>query len=151
MSLDHSDSKVSRNFEELENRCANLEKLLQKLNLDIGIERASRTMTTSSKSNGSSPEVQWCAESAKENAPSANKFEWNESPITSPSQTDDLDGIASLPTGSTDSGYLSNTTRIVAWVYSDSTSRKQLRVSSFKNHLDLASWVSCPREFASDS
>lgn len=72
-------------------------------------------MTTPGESNESSPEVQWCSDSARENAPSADKFEWNESPMTSPSQTDDLDGMASLPTGITGSGYLGNTTQAVTW------------------------------------
>lgn len=97
-------------MDEFENRCANLKRMLQKLNPDVDIERALRTMATSSESNESSPEVQWRSDPGRENAPSADKFEWNESP---PSQTDDLDGMASLPTRSTGSGYLGNTTRAV--------------------------------------
>lgn len=107
--LDHLTSKISRNLEELENRSANLERLLQKLNPDVDIERALRTVKTPGNSNDSSPEVQRCSEPARENAPSTDKFEWNESSMTSPSQTDDLDGMASLPTRTTGSGYLGDT------------------------------------------
>ncbi|GAB1199020.1 hypothetical protein APSETT444_008352 [Aspergillus pseudonomiae] len=82
-------------------RCASLTALLHRLNPDVNIEDALETTTIlpsglqASAFDGVSPA-------------SVDEFEWSEASLGSPAQLRrvGLDGMASLPTGSTEAGYL---------------------------------------------
>ncbi|GAB1208818.1 hypothetical protein APSETT445_007581 [Aspergillus pseudonomiae] len=90
-------------MDQIERRCASLTALLHRLNPDVNIEDALETTTIlpsglqASAFDGVSPA-------------SVDEFEWSEASLGSPAQLRrvGLDGMASLPTGSTEAGYLGN-------------------------------------------
>ncbi|KAB8260192.1 fungal-specific transcription factor domain-containing protein [Aspergillus pseudonomiae] len=92
-----------KNMDQIERRCASLTALLHRLNPDVNIEDALETTTIlpsglqASAFDGVSPA-------------SVDEFEWSEASLGSPAQLRrvGLDGMASLPTGSAEAGYLGN-------------------------------------------
>ncbi|OGM45805.1 hypothetical protein ABOM_005469 [Aspergillus bombycis] len=92
-----------KNMDQIERRCASLTALLHRLNPDVDIEDALKTTTIPRSSlhasafDGMSPA-------------SVDEFEWTEASLGSPAELRrvGLDGMASLPTGSAEAGYLGN-------------------------------------------
>ncbi|PYI11264.1 hypothetical protein BO78DRAFT_425782 [Aspergillus sclerotiicarbonarius CBS 121057] len=100
-----------KNLDEKERLCANLVALVHKLNPDVDVEEALKTLSASGEGrndNGPAPALPSLDPARGSPTPSGN-FEWNEAPLSSTHLPDkSLDGMASLPTGESGSGYLGN-------------------------------------------
>ncbi|KAE8158039.1 fungal-specific transcription factor domain-containing protein [Aspergillus tamarii] len=91
-----------KNMDQIERRCASLTALLQRLNPDVDIEDALKTTTIRRSA------LQASTFEAVSPA-SVDEFEWSEASLGSPAERRvGLDGMASLPTGSREAGYLGN-------------------------------------------
>ncbi|KAE8411187.1 fungal-specific transcription factor domain-containing protein [Aspergillus pseudocaelatus] len=91
-----------KNMDQIERRCASLTALLHRLNPDVDIEDALKT-TTISRSALQASDFEGVSPA------SVDEFEWSEASLGSPAERRvGLDGMASLPTGSTEAGYLGN-------------------------------------------
>ncbi|UCK58085.1 hypothetical protein AFCA_000954 [Aspergillus flavus] len=90
-----------KNMDQIERRCASLTALLHRLNPDVDIEDALKTTTVPPRG------LQTAAFDGVSSA-SVDEFEWSESSLGSPGELRrvGLDGMASLPTGSKEAGYL---------------------------------------------
>ncbi|BAE56263.1 unnamed protein product [Aspergillus oryzae RIB40] len=88
-------------MDQIERRCAGLTALLHRLNPDVDIEDALKTTTVP-------PRGLQAAASDGVSSASVDEFEWSESSLGSPGELRrvGLDGMASLPTGSKEAGYL---------------------------------------------
>lgn len=87
-------------MDQIERRCASLTALLQRLNPDVDIEDALKTTTIRRSA------LQASTFEAVSPA-SVDGFEWSEASLGSPAERRvGLDGMASLPTGSREAGYL---------------------------------------------
>ncbi|KAE8338559.1 hypothetical protein BDV24DRAFT_176741 [Aspergillus arachidicola] len=86
---------------QVERRCASLTALLHRLNPDVDIEDALKTTSVP-------PRGLQAAAYDGVNPASVDEFEWSESSLGSPGELRrvGLDGMASLPTGGTEAGYL---------------------------------------------
>ncbi|KAK6823937.1 hypothetical protein RU639_006234 [Aspergillus parasiticus] len=94
-------SLTRKNMDQIERRCASLTALLHRLNPDVDIEDALKTTTVP-------PRGLQAAAYDGVNPASVDEFEWSESSLGSPGELRrvGLDGMASLPTGGTEAGYL---------------------------------------------
>jgi transcriptional regulatory protein GAL4 len=98
-----------RNLDEAEHRCAKLVELLRKLNPDIDSDDALRTVSSPGTGNPRpSADRRRSLNPHWEVSEEADRFDWNEeSSIAVPHRGQGHpDGMASLPTGSGESGYL---------------------------------------------
>ncbi|PIG86193.1 hypothetical protein AARAC_006223 [Aspergillus arachidicola] len=88
-------------MDQIERRCASLTALLHRLNPDVDIEDALKTTSVP-------PRGLQAAAYDGVNPASVDEFEWSESSLGSPGELRrvGLDGMASLPTGGTEAGYL---------------------------------------------
>ncbi|PWY69029.1 hypothetical protein BO94DRAFT_590608 [Aspergillus sclerotioniger CBS 115572] len=100
-----------KNLDEKERLCANLVALIHRLNPNVDIGEAVKTLSASdegSNDNEPGPALPSLDPTRGSPTPSGN-FEWNETPSSSTHLPDrSLDGMASLPTGRSESGYLGN-------------------------------------------
>ncbi|OOF99027.1 hypothetical protein ASPCADRAFT_204693 [Aspergillus carbonarius ITEM 5010] len=100
-----------KNLDEKERLCANLVALIHKLNPNIDIGEAVKTLSSSDEgSNNNEPGPALLSLDPERGSPTpSGNFEWNETPSSSTHVPDkSLDGMASLPTGGSGSGYLGN-------------------------------------------
>ncbi|KAL2844288.1 fungal-specific transcription factor domain-containing protein [Aspergillus pseudodeflectus] len=98
-----------RNLDEAEHRCAKLVELLRRLNPDIDSEDALRTVAlTSTGSPRPSVDRRLSLDRRGQVSEEADRFDWNEdSSIATPHRGQSRpDGMASLPTGNAEAGYL---------------------------------------------
>lgn len=98
-----------RNLDAAETRCAGLVSIIHRLNPDIDVEAAlDGTASNLEGVSAASFETSQGLDPDVESTALSDRFEWRETSLTSPSgaQKSPLDGMASLPTGRTESGYL---------------------------------------------
>lgn len=88
-------------MDRLERRCTSLTALLHRLNPDVDLEDTLKTTTIS-------PDDLQGSVLGRMSPASVDEFEWSEASLASPVERRraSLDGMASLPTGSTEAGYL---------------------------------------------
>lgn len=100
----------SRNLDAAEARCAALEAIILRINPDLDIEAALNSVEGIVEGDSTAPfETSHGLLSEVESTTlSRDRFEWREASLTSPSgpQKSPLDGMASLPSERTESGYL---------------------------------------------
>ncbi|RAK97674.1 uncharacterized protein BO80DRAFT_413970 [Aspergillus ibericus CBS 121593] len=100
-----------KNLDEKEHLCANLIALIHKSNPEVDIEDALKALSASDEQRGDNrptPALPSLDLERRSPTPSGN-FEWDEAPLPSTHHPDkSLDGMASLPTGGSGSGYLGN-------------------------------------------
>ncbi|PWY78358.1 hypothetical protein BO70DRAFT_430256 [Aspergillus heteromorphus CBS 117.55] len=103
-----------KNLDAQERLCAGLVALLRKLNPDVDIEEALKTLSSPDEASNDNdnrrqpppPPQQSTAHDRNSPTPPAH-FEWNEALLSSSrAQGNPLDGMASLPAGRSESGYL---------------------------------------------
>jgi transcriptional regulatory protein GAL4 len=102
-----------RNLDEAEHRCVKLVELLRRLNPDIDSEDALRTVeSTGTGSPRPSFDRRLSLDRRGQVSEEADRFDWNEdSSIATPQRGQSRpDGMASLPTGNAEAGYLGGLT-----------------------------------------
>ncbi|KAL4821870.1 fungal-specific transcription factor domain-containing protein [Aspergillus spinulosporus] len=93
-----------RNLDAAETRCTSLLSLLRKLNPEVDIENALRTVAPESEYHQYPQSVEPLEPEPDPGSPGSSRdFEWNEASTSHPP-----DGMVSLPTASAESGYLGN-------------------------------------------
>ncbi|OJJ77713.1 hypothetical protein ASPBRDRAFT_112951 [Aspergillus brasiliensis CBS 101740] len=101
-----------KNLEEKEQLCEKLTKLIRHLNPNVDIEEALKALPGAEEgrvNNETAHDSSPCVSSDAKSPTPLESFEWNEGPLTlSHLPTKSLDGMASLPTKGSGSGYLGN-------------------------------------------